>query len=245
MIAYPVAGKRKSREVCEAFIAGCANERHDNWPAVFYGVDDSNVDIWRSVLAERRPYYYIDNSYFDETRGTHFRVTRNGLQHTGVGKTDCKRFRALNIPIRPWRASGAHVVLCPQSESFMRTLAAWPFTSDWTAVTLEALARFTKRQLRVRSWNRDKTAAAATLDDDLDDAHALVTWSSAAAVTAVLRGVPIICTGPSAAAIMGGDVADIENLPRPALRENWAGVLADQQWTLQEMREGVAWRALR
>jgi hypothetical protein len=76
------------------------------------------------------------------------------------------------------------------------------------------------------------------------NAHALITWSSAAAVMAVLAGVPVVTMGPCAAAPMAGDIADVENLPQPE-RESWAGVLADNQWTLDEMRAGKAWEALR
>lgn len=247
VVAYPVANKRKATEICEAFAQGCGGGVvrdgvfHTADAHFFYGVDASNEAAWRAVRKARAPYYYCDNAYFDQVRGQYFRVTRNGLQHNGVGRSNGKRFNDLGIEMRPWRQRGDHVVVCPQSEHFMRTLAGVDF--DWTRTTLSALARFTSRPVRLREWSRDKAALAATLDDDLRGAHALVTWSSAAAVMAVTAGVPVVTMGPCAAAPMAGDLADIENLPQPE-RMNWASVLADNQWTLEEMKSGRAWEGL-
>jgi hypothetical protein len=246
--AYPVAGKRKAADICQAFLDGAGGGKLvtdgvlRDGAAVFYGVDASNVNVWRDVLRQRRTYYYADNAYFDQSRGTHFRVTKDGLQHSGAGHSTGARFVRLNITIKPWRVGGgSHVVLCPQSPHFMKTLAGVDF--DWVVTTKAALANFTSLPLRVREWSPDKGALSATLGDDLRGAHALVTWSSAAAVTAVLNGVPVVCTGPCAAKPMAGDLADVEHLPTPE-RSTWAAVLADHQWSLDEMRAGLAWKTL-
>lgn len=249
LTAYPVEGKRKSYDICAAFIDGypgagqiVTDGKPRDGAAVFYGVTESNLDAWNEVRATGAEYWYVDNSYLDATRGTHFRVSKNRLQHSGEGRSDCSRLRALGVELKQWRnGDGRHVVLCPQSESFMREIAGVSF--DWTQKTLEALGNFTARQLRVRQWNRDKTSLAKSLPADLAGAHALVTWSSAAAISAVIDGVPVVVTGPSAAAPMSGDIADIEDLPKPE-REQWLGVLADNQWTVAEIRDGLAWRHL-
>lgn len=208
---------------------------------MFFGVNDTNINAWKGAKAADEPFYFCDNSYFDESRQQYFRVTRNALQHSGAGSSDGSRFRALGVEIRPWRVSGEHVVICPHSEHFMRRIAL--YDGDWTADAKAALRERTGRELRVRNWSPDKGKLAASLQDDLANAHALVTWSSAAAVTAVLAGVPVVCMGPCAVAPMGGRIEDIEALPTPE-REKWAGVLADAQWTLAEMRSGDAWEAL-
>ena len=121
--AYTVAFKKKSMDICLAFVRGCGGQIGTtlrDGPAVFYGVDASNEAIWREVKASGRDFFYVDNSMFDSARQSHFRVTKNRLQHTGIGTSDGKRFRALGIDIAPWRAGGAHIVVCPQSDAFMR-----------------------------------------------------------------------------------------------------------------------------
>jgi hypothetical protein len=251
VIAYPVANKAKSLDICKAFVQGCGGDvafdgRLRDGPAFFYGVDESNVQAWRAVQLDlRRDYYYCDNSYFDKSRQKYFRITKNALQHSGSGVSDCKRFESLGIEVLPWREKQEHssVILCPQSGHFMRCVANifW----DWTDATKAELRLWTAREFVVRQWSPDKGKMSRTLEADLilGNAHALVTYSSAAAIAAALSGVPTVSTGSSAARAMGGALHQIEDLPTPD-RTHWAGVLADNQWTLDEMRDGKAWAAL-
>lgn len=247
---YPVKNKAKSLDICRAFAHGCGGIVYTNaskleqGPAFFYGVDESNLHLWEEIrLNVTRDYYYCDNSYFDTSRQQYFRVTKNALQHSGKGTSDGVRFKKLEIKIKSWQAYGVHIVICPQSEHFMQTLAQYP--GYWQHDIQARLAHLTRRNLRLRLWSSDKGRMAGTLEQDLEGAHALVTYSSAAAVTAVLNGVPAFCSSSCAAAPMGlTDLKDIEKPVYPEGRENWAGVLADNQWTLEEMRSGKTWRDL-
>lgn len=246
---YPVSGKQKSHDICAAFAEGCGGvidhgTKLRDGPAFFWGVDDSNLRLWiRARL--RGDYYYGDNSYFDDARGEYFRVTYNRLQHTGGGRSTGERFSRLGVSITMNRVDGEHVVVCPQSVPFMRDVVG--FDGDWLQQTIEQLTDLTDRSIVVRPWNRDKAKASRTLWEDLDGAHALVTWSSAAAVRAALGAIPTICSGDCAATTVGG--SDIAYIERPMLaaygdRMNWAGILADNQWTLEEMRSGECWAHL-
>lgn len=234
---YPVPGKQKSIDICNAFIAGAPPSALGS---VFYGVTEANRDAWQCAKIDGSA-WYIDNSYFDAARQTYFRVTRNATQHAGRGESDGKRFNRLGIAIRPWRR-GSHIVVVQQSDSFMRNVAGYP--SDYVADVIVRLADITDRSILVRLWNRDKHRACDGLLEDLSGAHALVTHSSAAAVTALLSGVPVAVSRMSCAQHMAGSIDDIEGLPRPDNREQWASVLADQQFTLEEMRSGLAWAML-
>lgn len=245
MTAYPVANKRKSWDICAAWIKGCGGQIGTNLrdgAAFFYGVDESNLQVWREVVQRGSPYYYCDNSYFDQTRQSYFRVTKNRLQHAGLGQSSGERFARLGIQIEPWRSGGSTIVLCPQSAHFMKNVVG--AGKDWVDETLEALKSITPLAVKVRPWKADKAKLASTLHDDLVDARAVVTWSSAAAVTALLDGVPVVTLGQCAAEPLAGPLHQVESLPRPAGRLTWASVLADNQWTLDEMRTGVAWRHL-
>jgi len=247
--AYPVSGKRKSYDLCEAFVRGCsgaiATAAVELRPgaAFFYGVDQSNLHLWRQVKVERREFYYCDNSYFDTTRQEYFRVTRGRLQHSGFGSSSGLRFNLLGVPIRPWQHNlGGHVLVCPQSDSFMRDVVG--FVGDWPAETIAALRSLTNQEVRVRAWQRDKGALAATLQRDLEGASVLVTWSSAAAVTSVLQGIPVVVSATCAAAPMSSHLFRLREPLLPATRVNWAGLLADNQWAIDEMANGTAWRML-
>ena len=56
---------------------------------------------------------------------------------------------------------------------------------------------------------------------------------------------PVFCTGVCAATPMAsGPLSNIEEPRLPTRREEWAAALADRQWTVDELRDGVAWRVL-
>lgn len=222
---YIQPGKAKSRRVLEAFAAGSgarleSTEAASLFPGVpvFYGVRPGWAHLWRQAKAEGRDWVFIDNAYFDVSRGTFFRVTRNAIQHSGRGTSDGRRFRALGLEIAPMRHEGDHVVVCAQSDEFMATVAGDP---QWLARTLREMDGW---RLIVRRKSEPRP-----LSEDLEGCTRLYTWSSAAAVTALLAGVPVACS-PQCCAY---DVPD---------RQKWAEVLADNQWTLDELAKGVMWR---
>lgn len=258
VVGYATPGKEKSASILEAFCAGAdrcgaggrvvreAPPRLLAGAAAFYGVTPATQHLWLQARREQREWYYIDNAYFDKWRQVYFRVTRGALQHHGLGRSDGRRYARLGIQVRSWRAPGAgrHVLLCPQSDEFMRTCALRQ--GDWVSDTIAELKQHTRRELRVRPWNGNKKAWYATLPDDLANCWALVTYSSASAITALLEGIPAFCT---ALDCISGPVTEralssIERPRYPVNRESWARVVADNQWTLDEMRSGLCWKMI-
>lgn len=194
----------------------------------------------------RQDYYYLDNAYFDGGRGRLFRVGHNALQASGTERPDWARFAALGLGIQPWTKAGRHVLVCPQSDAYLRHVAGWPGgQAGWLDAVRAQLAAATTRPIVVRAWSRDKAGAAGGLGAALQDCWALVTHASAAANEALVAGVPVFCTGPCAARVMGEtDLARIDTPARPVGRLEWAAALAGQQWTLDELADGTAWKAL-
>lgn len=240
---YATPGKAKAERICVAFAAGVKAAGRQaqvfadppaqlaDGAAVFYGVVPETRHLWQQAIRERRDWYYIDNSYFDATRGTHYRVTRNRLQFPGIAPSDGTRRAALGLTVQPMRAGGDHIVICLQSPVFMKTVAQVDHRSWFDQVRVEV----SRHQLltRLRGWNGNKASQAATLAADLKNAALLVTWSSAAAIEAYRAGVPVHVSEQSAA--WGIQAQE---------RDAWLNTLADNQWTLDEMANGTAWRML-
>ena len=68
---------------------------------------------------------------------------------------------------------------------------------------------------------------------------------TSAAVAAVIAGVPVFTLADCCATIMGRkSVAQIEDPLYPDDRERWLSVLAANQWSVDELRDGTCWRAL-
>lgn len=231
--AYPVPGKAKSAMLCQAFINGAPKDAKGS---VFSGVKAGNFKDWKRVRASGEDWFYVDNAYFDQTRATHFRATKNALQHTQGGMSDGKRFDALGATLGPWRDwnQPGHVVVVDQSEDHMEyTLAVDCFDAE-VEFLMNAVEAKRFGPIRRRPWSANKLKLQATLAQDLVGANLLVTHTSAAAVMAVLAGVPVVCSPLCA---VGMIEHGHERLARLRL-------IADHQFTIDEMKEGLAWRTL-
>jgi hypothetical protein len=208
----------------------------------FYGVRPAWKHLWEQAKKEKRNVYYCDNAYWDRAREIYFRITRNALQADGcqaVWNDDgAARFKALGITIRDWQTNGSHIVVCPQTEEFTKVVAG--YEGDWLADATTEIRKHTDRPLRIR-----RKGESRPISHDLAGAWALLTHMSCAAVEALCAGVPVFATGRCAAQWMGSsDLSMIETPYYPERRQEWAEVLAANQWTLAEMRDATAWRAL-
>lgn len=249
---YATPGKPKALRICAAFAEGCDGEVVETipakllpGPAMFYGVTPATAHLYEQAKLEERDVYYLDNSYLDATREIYFRATKNRLQHSGVGPSDGTRFAALNIPLSPWTHEvRGHVLFCPQSDEFMRVVVG--YRGNWLAETLAAARTVSPLPFVSRPWIRNKRESYRTLPAALQKCWAVVTWSSASAITAILRGVPAICLGADCIArpVSGRTLADLADPPRPIDRMSWLNAVADNQWSIPELRSGLCWRML-
>ena len=220
---FPVAGKQKSADICAAFVVGAPKAAHG---AVFYGVDKSNMREWLHARSSGADWWYIDNSYFDSLRGKQFRVTRNALQLRGARYINSTgdRFERMELRVQPWQHNvNGHWLVCPQSDTFMRDIVRAP---DWFTLVTPA-----DGEVRVRPWLRDKLKRQATLVEDLKGARCLITHTSAAAVGALLEGIPSLVSEMSA----------VSGIKFGSDRHAVLHALADAQFTLKEMEQGLAW----
>ena len=244
---YPTPNKAKSFMLCDAFAKGCGGAVVDPRAATpsdafFYGVVPATRDAFNLTRANGCHWYYADNSYFDRGRQAYYRITRNAFQVSGFCAPNFSRFDALGARIKPWRATGSHIVVCEQSAAFMELCG---YGSGWLDHVVTSIKAHTDRPVRIRRWIRDKAKLAETLRVDLADAWAMVCHMSSAANEALLQGVPTFVTGECAASPMS--LSDLSKIESPAMndgREVWAAGLAANQWTVEEIKSGDAWRSL-
>jgi hypothetical protein len=82
---------------------------------------------------------------------------------------------------------------------------------------------------------------------DFETAHCVVNFNSSPAVAAAIEGVPIFVLDPArsqAAEVAHTDLKDIEQI-KEFDREHWIQSMAQMHWTLDELKDGTAWRHLR
>ena len=248
-VSYAVPGERTSPEWCEAFATGCGGRVVPVRDAEIQALKDGPVAmfgswaLWpllRQAQRESRTWYYGDHGYFGRHEG-YYRITRNDYQHDGRGKGDLARFKRFNRPIQPWRKGGRHVVICPNSATYFGLFGL--DLEVWLRGVKDALRAATDRPVR---W-RMKGDQRRTLSEDLVGAWAVVVFSSAAAIDALIVGVPVFVLAPFAAGYRMGrpELSQIEWPYYPEDREAFCAALASNQWTLAEMRRGDAWNTLR
>jgi len=241
---YAQPDKLKSWRVLEAFAAGCKGKLACTTAtelapggAAFYGVRPAWQHLWQQAKLEKRETFYLDNSWFDASREAYFRIGHYAVQSWNHQQSDGIRLAKLDIKIQPWNKRGKKIIVCQQSDEFMTSMADWP---NWTPQVLKILGANTDREIIVRSKREPRP-----LQVDLKDAWIVVAHSSAAAIEALVAGVPVIVTDPKSPAWqLCTDFNMVETPYYSDRRKELFAQLADSQWTETEMKNGTAWRML-
>lgn len=198
--------------------------------------------------AAGRDFYYIDTGYFGNgKKKTYHRITKNDVQNFGpIIERPSDRLDAAGVRPNKFRR-GRNILLAPPSQKLLNLYDI--NLEQWLADTQKEIRKFTDRPIIVREkQSRSVRQSTDTMEMALEqDIHCLVTFSSIAAVEALLFGKPAITLGPNAAApLCSKSVSEIENLYIPTLDEvsSWARHLSYCQFSEAEMRDGTAWRIL-
>jgi len=244
-VSYAVDGEKSSPRFASAFAAGCGGlaTMEDTLlpgPVALFG-SPARVPLLKTAIAQGRDWYFGDHGYFG--RFKYYRVTKNAYQHDGSGHFSPERFKALRLNVAPtWNKSGSAVVICPNSPGYMATFGI--DAKQWVIDIVTAVSRVSDRPIVVR-WKAQ--AQARPIYMDLHDAWMTVVFSSASALDSLIAGVPVCTLASWAASYRMGitDISQVETPYYPEDREQFLFNLANQQWTLDEIRAGLAWKALR
>lgn len=245
-VTYTVTSALTSPKFGKAFAKGCGGKLASNPSMLLAGNvamfgHPNLMPLLKQAQTEGRNWYYGDKAYFG--RDFYYRITKNAYMHTGKGEPDFDRWRTLGIKVQPWR-NGNHVLICPQSDAFhtMRGMSQ----RKWIEAVTNKVRKHTDRPIKYHYKATDQSAEVK-FRRSVQDAWAVVVHSSMAGVQAVIHGVPCFATDPDCTAAYFGstDLSAIETPTRPDDREHMAAVLAANQWTLDEIASGTAWRYIK
>jgi len=170
----------------------------------------------------------------------------------------------LGIDLKPWNiGSGKTILICCQRNG------GWSMNGQqlipWLLKTIRSVQLFTKKPIVVRFHPGDKKAkdhsrtlsryklknvsisSAENLTHDLVDAHAVISYNSSPGVVAAIEGVPVFVLDPQrsqASPVAHTNLRDLDN-PREFDRSVWIQQMAQMHWTLDELKDGTAWKHLR
>jgi hypothetical protein len=221
--------------------------------AVFYGLAAGLDRIFRDYRESGRRAVYCDLGYWGRRKRTRFDGyhklavnSRHPTEYFQARPHGPERFAEHHVTVRPWRTSGEHILLAGMSAKAAAAEGLMPHV--WERETIAYLRELTRRPIVYRpkpNWAEAKPLAGSTFDretplaDALTGCHAVVTHHSNVAVDALLAGVPCVCLG-GVASLLSGKIEQIEDLPTPPGREQWAADLAWTQYSVDEMQSGAA-----
>ena len=182
-------------------------------------------------------YIYGDHAYL--ARHQFYRLTFNKYQIDVIGSSDLKRFNSLGLDVSPWKKNGRKILLAPQSDFFMRKFGI--SQQDWIAHTTVNLRKYTDREIVISQ--KKPSGAEENFESQLKDVFAVVVFNSVAGLQATMRGIPCFTTIPCASTYFGR--LGLENIEQPLYTEDRLlkfGILADNQFTFDEIKTGLAWK---
>jgi hypothetical protein len=147
--------------------------------------------------------------------------------------------RKLGVELKPWRADGEHILICP-NRSFGVPDRMMP--PDWAEKAQKRLQSLTRRPLRVRA-HPGNNAPQRPLKEDLKGAWAVVVWSSSVAVHALVEGVPAFIEAPHQI-IKPASASGSPDEPVCPERLPHFEKLACGQYTCEEISLGVPFKLL-
>jgi len=203
------------------------------------GLEERMADTWE---ARGGTVIVTENAYLQKVDKSMYAISTHG--HNGSGwfpeNTD-ERFHKLGIAVKDWRPTmGGHWLVCGQ-----RSIGSSSMRSpiQWGEKEAKSIGAKTKVKFRPHPGN---FAPKIPLLHDLEGAQNCVVWSSSAAVTALVEGVPVYYAAPhwicSDSASRLSDAVDWgwalaaphKNFERYGALEH----MAHGQWTVAEIESG-------
>ena len=204
--------------------------------------------IWK-CLENKRDFYYMDSGYVGNYKGPvnpmgwklYHRIVKNDLQHNEIIERPSDRWEQLGIKIEKRKKHGENILLVMPSEKPCKYYGI--DAEKWKQETIEQIKMHTDRPIVVREKQPRHVRLQNTIYQELDNAYALVTYQSIAAVESVLYGVPAFTLAPTAADPVANKY--LYNLEKPERYDkdyiySWACHLAYGQFHINEMKNGTA-----
>lgn len=235
-------------------------------------VEAQRAQLRRTVIADSSLFLYADHA----NRLNYLRYSYDGIfPDSGYYCNDIadprrwqKISQNLDIHIKPWRATGDHILMCLQRQG------GWSMSGhavqDWAMVTARQLRQHSDRCLVLRAHPGDRDAVSyipkiiellkqhriqnvvasspsTSLLQDLRGAWAMVGHNSSPAVAAAIEGIPVFQTDPvrsHATTVASANLSEIEQPVMPD-RQAWIERLAQCHWSHAELASGECWHHMR
>jgi hypothetical protein len=210
--------------------------------------------------SQNRDFYYMDTGYFGNFvnkenpvgKKIYHRVVKNELQHISIRPAPEKRWLDLvsndkRLLFPGWKKEGKNILLIVPNNKSCKFYGEE--LSYWLDQTLRSIKTYTNRPIVIRKkLSRSNRTLIDSIYNALDrDVFATVVFNSIAAIESINYGIPAFYSVPCSAGPLGlQDISKINNpfYPDPELIYKQCCNLANNQFTVDEMKNGYAWKIL-
>ena len=194
-------------------------------------------------------WWYIDTGYMGNRQDKHwFRVTKNNHQNAyPIQFKDDLRLRRLQVDRTQYQRGKKILVVPPDPK--VCSCYQLPASDQWIQETVALIKQYTDRpvEIRQRPLSRQVRVFTDTFADALqNDVSAVVLYTSNCGTESVQHGIPVVSLGPSSVTQISQPIEKIDNLDNldQDHSEQLLRWLSYNQFTIPEMRKGIAWQIL-
>jgi len=276
---YTKFGPNNSKKVFNAFIESLEkageevqiNEDKNSdivviWSVLWQGRMIGYKRIWDECQLKNKPVVVLEVGGIK--RNETFKVGINGVNREADfanQPVDDKRWKKLNIELKPWQSTGNTIIICGQHHRSHQ----WrnnPSMNLWFEQQINEIRKYTNRPILVRPHPRNPIGLDIkkwknvsykppqrdynTIDDTdfketLKHTWAVINYSSNPAIIAVFNGIPVFVSEQSLCYDVGNISLNKINNPVMPDRNNWANKLAYTEWTTEEIKQGLPWARIK
>ena len=241
--------------VVRPFVTNISGSLHEDGPN-FESIDNSKpiacFGVLRGtgeVMARVDNFYYFDHAYmFGGRHGNSkifgeriYRLTKNYQNIREIKKlkkSDYERIEKYqpHVKYEDFKYDGKYILVCDLSDFAKEFYNAHTWLDD----TVKKIKQHTKKEIIVRK--KDDTSS---LKKQIDEAFAVVSFQSTVCIDAILSGVPSFTSQYSMGVpVSHQDFSLIEDPIYPVDRRPWINSLLANQFTMTEISNGTAWKAV-
>jgi len=246
------------------YLMQCGVEKHGDSVRVSMRPDNSDCHIFwglkrrhgMQALGLKKTCLIIERAYLNNELGDRFKWAALGFN----GLNGLADFKNENVPpdrwekyfkhtVKPWRGGGDYALVIGQlpGDASLYGMDAY----KWAQKTIiEAKKIYKNVMFRPHPSHKQPKALEGadfqkgTLEDALKGAKVVITYSSNAAVDAVMNGIPAVSFHPGSMAYEVTTHSLNEPLITPDLND-WGRKIAYAQWLPSELKDGTAWAHFR
>jgi hypothetical protein len=229
---------------------------------VFAGMIRGEGLIYKWCKQSSKRFFYLDHAYLNrgynisDPDNEWFRITDSDFLWNKMEHRTSERWNqyfAEKYPLQPWRLKGKNILVLPPSQA---TQFIFPKSKLWLNHITRIIEKYTDKKIIIREKPTQQIIGvnnqiikplkydhAKTMEEELADAYAIVTYNSGVTVQATIEGIPVICDQNNAAAPITNRIEEIAS-PLFQPREQWLYQLVHHQYRTREMIDGTVWEWL-